>query len=217
MSPRRAAVLHTHRAGGADTLREHLVAATEQLLEHGSVGQLTTRAIARHAGVSDGVLYNHFADKTGLVMAALVRRYGRLLERIEAAVPDPGNGTVLGNVQAYGKDLSELESDVLLHGAGLLAHPPMLHRFWAEIHRPPFGIERLRQPLADYFRAEQEGGRLADAVDVEAAVTVVFGVCAMVALSSRLNPDADRAGLDRHRDAALAVVVTGLTPRTRSG
>lgn len=217
MSPRRAAVLQSHAAGGADTLREHLVAATEQLLGRGSIGDITTRAIAHHAGVSDGVLYNHFADKTDLVMAALLRRYGRLVERLEAAVPTPGEGTVLANVQAYGRELSALESDALLHGAGLLAQPPMLHRFWTEIHKSPFGVERLRQPLAGYLRSEQERGRLADGVDVEAAVTVVFGVCAMAALSTRLNPGADAAGLARHRDAALAVVVSGLAPRDGAG
>jgi AcrR family transcriptional regulator len=216
MSPRRAAVLRTQPADQAETLREHLVAATEHLLEHRSLGELTTRAIAHHAGVSDGVLYNHFADKADLVMAAMVRRYGRLVEQLEAAIPTAGEGSLLGNVQAYGRSLSAVESDVLLHGAALLGHPPLLHRFWAEIHRTPFGIDRLRRPLADYLSAEQQIGRVTAEVDVEAAVTVVFGVCAMVALSARLNPTADRDALTRHRDAALAAAVNGLTSNRRT-
>ena len=209
MSPRRAAVLRTERPDRASTLREHLVAATELLLEQRPLGEMTTRAIAHHAGVSDGVLYNHFADKAELLIAAMVRRYGRLVERLEAATPTAGEGTVVANVQSYGLALSEVESDAMLHGAALLAHPALLQRFWTEIHRSPFGIDRLRRPLADYLAAEQRLGRVTDEVDIEAAVTVVFGVCAMVALTRRLNPTADRGVLNRHLDAALAAAVTG--------
>jgi AcrR family transcriptional regulator len=210
MSPRRAAVMRSHGQDPTATLREHLVTATEHLLEHRSMGDLTTRAIAHHAGVSDGVLYNHFADKADLVMAAMLRRYGRLVERLEAATPTAGEGTLISNVQDYGRALSEVESDALLHGAALLSHPPLLQRFWTEIHRSPFGIDRLRRPLADYLAAEQRLGRVTTEVDLEAAVTVVFGVCAMVALTRRLNPTADPAGVARHLDAALEAAVLGI-------
>src|SRR5215207_3328582 len=162
MSPRRAAALRAKHPGEAMTLRDHLVAATEQLLEHHALGQLTTRAIAHHAGVSDGVLYNHFDDKADLVMAAMLRRYEGLIERLEAATPVAGEGTVVGNTQSYGRALSEVEADALLHGAALVGHPPLLHRFWAEIHRSPFGVDRLRRPLAGYLEAERRLGRVAD-------------------------------------------------------
>ena len=212
MSPRRAAILKANPSDPTATLHEHLIAATEQLLEQRSVGELTTRAIAQHAGVSDGVLYNHFDDKAELLMAAMLRRYGRLVDRLEAATPTAGETTVVGNVQTYGRALSEVEGDVMLHGAALLAHPPLLHRFWIEIHRQPFGIERLRRPLAGYLASEQRLGRIRADLDVDAAVTVVFGACAMTALTRRLNPAADRAGLDRHLDAALAAAVSGFAP-----
>src|SRR5258705_13651647 len=99
MSPRRAAVLRVHEQGQAATLREHLLVATEELLEHHSMGDLTTRAIAHHAGVSDGVLYNHFDDKADLLMAAMLRRYSRLVERLEVAAPTAGTGSLVVNVQ----------------------------------------------------------------------------------------------------------------------
>ena len=121
MSPRRAAILKANRSDPTATLHEHLIAATEQLLEQRSVGELTTRAIAQHAGVSDGVLYNHFDDKTELLMAAMLRRYGRLVDRLEAATPTAGEKTVAENVQAYGRALGEVEGDAMLHGAALLA------------------------------------------------------------------------------------------------
>jgi AcrR family transcriptional regulator len=54
---------------------------------------ITARDIARRAVVSDGVLYNHFDDKHELVVAALVRRFERLVEAFQAeistAAPSP--------------------------------------------------------------------------------------------------------------------------------
>jgi hypothetical protein len=44
-------------------------------------------------------------------------------------------------------------------------------------------------------------------------VTVVFGVCAMVALTRRLNPTAESVGLASHLDAALAAAVNGFGMR----
>jgi hypothetical protein len=112
-------------------------------------------------------------------------------------------------VLAFGRALVDVEADALVHGAGLLAHPPLLHRFRAEIHHPPFGLDRLRRPLADYLAAEQRLGRVAATLDLDAATTVVFGVCAMAALARTLNPGADRAVLDADLDATLATAIRG--------
>ena len=177
-----------------------------------SVGELTTRAIAQHAGVSDGVLYNHFDDKTDLLMAAMLRRYGRLVDRLEAATPTAGEGTVVGNVQAYGRALSEVEGDV---DAPRRRAPRPPAAAAPVLDRDPPAAVRHRPPATPARRlpgAEQGLGRVRADLDVEAAVTVVFGVCAMTALTGRLNPTADRAGLDRHLDAALAAAVSGFAP-----
>ncbi len=210
MAPRRAAAIRDQP--GTATLGDHLVAAADSLLDDGAIGQLTTRQIARRAGVSDGVLYNHFPDKASLVLAALVRRYGRLVERFERAAPMPEGGTPTSNLQAFAVALCDLEADALLLGAGLLADPSLLERFWVEIHRQPFGIGRLRQPLTDYLAAEQAGGGIGPSVDIEAVTTLVFGASAMAALTIRVNRHADRGKVDRQLNAAVATIVSGIEP-----
>jgi AcrR family transcriptional regulator len=212
MAPRRAAALR----GLADhhaTLHEHLVATTDGLFDDASLTTLTTRRIARAANVSDGVLYNHFPDKQALILAALLRRYARLVDRFELAAPVAGQGTVTTQLQAFAHALCDLEADTLLLGAGLLADPPLLERFWTEIHRVPFGIGRLRQPLADYLARERRRGTVDPAIDVEAVTTLVFGASAIVALTRRLSPHADRSGLDAQLDAAVATIVSGIAAR----
>lgn len=208
MAPRRAAVLRDHAA----SLHDHLVAMTDGLLDKAALSSLTTRLIARHAGVSDGVLYNHFGDKGELLMAALLRRYRRLLEAFEAATPEPGQGSVEVNLRVLARGLRDLEASALHLGAGLLADHALLERFWAEIHHQPFGLERLRRPVARYLEAERQVGRLDRDIDVESAVTLVFGACAMSALTVRLDPGADGAAVDRQLDATIATLLRGFGP-----
>ena len=208
-SPRRAAALALRPEGDA-TLREHLVEAVDEFLEHESIHGLTTRTIAHHAGVADGALYNHFDDKAELVVAALVRRFGRLVARLEASVPTAGKGSVTANVQGFARSLVHLNAEAIGTGAGLLADPALLHRFWAEIHREPFGIERLRRPLADYLDAERAQGRIVDDADVDALVTLVFGACVLGGLSEHLGAHAHQPAGHAHLDAAIETALRGI-------
>jgi AcrR family transcriptional regulator len=212
MAPRRAAAIR--HGDPATTLSDHLVAATDTLLDDAPIGSLTTRRIARAAGVSDGVLYNHFADKSELILAALVRRYERLLERFERGAPTVGQGNVDAGLTTFAGALAELDTDVWLIGASLLADPPLLGRFWTEIHRRPFGLARLSAPLVSYLTGERDAGRLASELDVDATVTLVFGAAAMSAITRHLNPGTDAGEIDRQLAAAIETIVVGIGPRT---
>jgi AcrR family transcriptional regulator len=203
-------------------LRDHLVAATDELLDQAAPGALTTRQIAAHAAVSDGVLYNHFGDKEELLVAALTRRYARLVGEFEAhlaaatatATSRAGSlgvdASLEGFIGSFAVALRDLEAAALHLGAGLLAEPALLQAFWVEMHRPPLGLDRLERPLLERLRAEQASVALRGAADVGAAVSLVFGLAAMSALGLRLNPGADRAAADRRLAAGVGVICAGL-------
>ncbi len=191
-------------------LRSHLVATTGHLLGEVPIAAMTTRGIARRAGVSDGVLYNHFADKNDLLVASLVERYATLLGAFEAEAQQVGDGNVESQLQAFARILCHLEAEALLLGAGLLGDPELAKGFWGEIHRAPLGLERLRRPLRTYLEAQRTAGRVSSSIDIDATITLVFGASAMVALARRLNPGADGATLDTHLDAAVSTLVRGL-------
>ena len=216
MAPRRASALGRTSVSGegtdAATLRDHLVAATDRLLDAEGLGALTTRRIAEHAGVSDGVLYNHFADKRDLVLAALLRRYTRLVEGFEARLPAAGEGNLGRNLRAYARALRDLEADALVIGAGLLTDPVLLGRFWTTIHDEPFGLDRLRQPLADYLEAERAAGRTSPDADLRAVTSLVFGATAMNALTRRLNPGIEAAHIDESLDRAVELIARAIAP-----
>jgi AcrR family transcriptional regulator len=187
MSPRRAKAVRG-RVGDdpATALREHLIDTAGTLIAQHPVAGITTRDIARAAGVSDGVLYNYFADKQELIIAALLRRYGSLLFRFDTDLPQPGSGSVEENITAYLRAALDVVAETLPLAAGLMAEPALLQRFIAEIHTQPFGPERLRQPIADYLTAEQRLGRL-KTFDIEAALMLIIGPAIVMGVTSLMS------------------------------
>src|SRR6266542_3329323 len=209
MSPRRAHAVRGragHDPGAA--LREHLIDTAERFLSERQVSAITTRDIARTAGVSDGVLYNYFADKNDLLLTALVRRYGRIVARFEADLPQPGTATVEENLGAHARAMLDLQADALPIAAGLITEPALLRQLIDAIHREPLGPQRILHHVAGYIVGEQRLGRL-PAVDVEAATTLLFGATIMLAFTNLMG-GASREDLARQLPAVVGTLVRGL-------
>jgi AcrR family transcriptional regulator len=212
MSPRRAkAVVDRVGDDPATALREHLIDAADRLIAQTPITTITTRDIARAAGVSDGVLYNYFADKNDLLVAALLRQYRRLVDDFQELVPVPGTGTVEENLASLGSALFALESEFVPMIAGFLVDPILFHRMFAAIHEEPFGIEQLRAPVTDYLEGEQALGRIAPDVDRTAVTVLLMGSTSVMALASQMLPPALAGGGPDVR-AAVNALVRGLRP-----
>jgi AcrR family transcriptional regulator len=192
----------------ATALREHLIDTAGKLLGQRQVSAITTRDIARSAGVSDGVLYNYFGTKHELLVAALVRRYAGSVTRFDTDLPAPGTNTVETNLIAYAQATLDLVTETLPTAAGLMSEPALLHRFIEEIHRQPFGPHRLRQPIADYLAGEQRLGRLG-AFDIEAAITLIMGSAIMSGFAALISgvPAEELSG---QLPGIVATLLTGL-------
>ncbi len=188
-------------------LREHLLDTADRLLAQDDVATITARALARAADVSDGVLYNHFADKNDVLLTALVRRFGRLVARFQAAAPTPGARTIEENLEQLAGSLLDLHSAAIPLVAKLLAQPALLQRFLAGIHQPgePFGGKLIRDLVVDYLAAEQRLGRLAPSGDAAAAADLLIGGVALAALPWAAAPRDD--GLS----ALVATLINGLS------
>ncbi|TYK43787.1 TetR/AcrR family transcriptional regulator [Actinomadura decatromicini] len=203
MSPRRAA------GAGDRTLREHLLATAERMIAERGTAGLTVRAIAREAGVADGVLYNHFANKEELLGHALRARADTIMRGL-GPLPAAGTGTVADNLRVYVRHGLTLHNGLLPALAGLIAQPDVLVRFAALSG----GSGDWRQRLAAYLRAERNLGRLAPGARVEAATSMIVGACHEPVLSALfqgggvaqpLPPDAV--------DDLVTAVLDGLTAR----
>lgn len=205
MSPRKAAALRGH---DDRTLRDHLLVTAEQLIaREGTVG-LTVRAIARAAGVADGVLYNYFTDKDDLLAAAL-RAHVDAVERTLGELPEPGSNTVEANLRTHlGYGLA-LHDAILPAFLGLLSQPSVLAKF-AE----PTGDE-WRDKLLAYLNAERALGRLADSADTDTATALLVGICHDHVLAGLLSGHPPTDPVDP--DAAVALILRALAAAEQPG
>jgi len=213
MSPRRAKAVSGLDGDPATALREHLIDVAERLLSERQVSTITTRDIARTAGVSGGVLYNYFTDKNDLLLTALVRRYTRIVGRFEADLPEAGTGTVRDNLNTHARALLDLQADALPIAAGLITEPALLRQFIDTIHREPLGPLRILHHVAGYLADEQRLGRL-PSVDVEAATTLLFGATVMLAFTNLMG-GVPREDLARQLPAIVSTLVDGLDPASQ--
>src|SRR5437868_11022420 len=71
--------------------RRHLVETAIRLFSEGSYRGTTTAEIARAAGVSEPILYRHFASKRDLYLAALDHVWGKMRSAWETALTETAN------------------------------------------------------------------------------------------------------------------------------
>jgi AcrR family transcriptional regulator len=213
VSPRRAEAVSGAVGDPGSALREHLIDAAVVLLSERHASAITTRDVARVANVSDGVLYNYFADKNDLLLTALVRRFAGLVERLRAQMPEPGSGKVEANLQRVAGALCDLHTDAFPVAGSLLAEPALLHRFMAAIHSAdePVGGRQIRDTVVAYLVAEQRAGRLAS-VDAGAAADLLIGATATLVLTSHLGSGPDHI---ERLPAVVDTLVRGLAPQRR--
>lgn len=208
MSPRRPAAL---RAAAADrTLREHLLAtATGLIAERG--GGLTVRDIARAAGVADGVLYNHFADKEELLAHALHEHVRSVME-VTRSLPEAGSATVADNLAVYIRTALDVLARVTPAFVGFLRQPEVVNRFHGEF--APFEApESLPQRLAAYVRGEQDLGRVRLDADPVAVAALVIGACHDRILPLLFQPPGAKPVLPAgFVDSLVTTVLRGIEP-----
>jgi AcrR family transcriptional regulator len=205
MSPRTAPALRHNNDGRS--LREHLIATAERLIAtRGPLG-LTVRSIAREAGVADGVLYNHFADKEELLANAL-HAHVRTVESRLGELPAPGSETIDTSLRAYVEYGLAMHCAILPAFVGFLAQPLVLRKFSELDERE----HDWRKRLADHLRSERDLGRLAADADVHTAAAMIVGICHETVMSALLA-DGTTTAATPQADAVVATVLDGIRPR----
>jgi AcrR family transcriptional regulator len=185
MAARRARVLRDQDGGDhPQALRHHLIGVTQRLLAaHGLTG-LTTRGIARAAQVSDGVLYNHFADKDELVVTALAERLTQLSAQFHRDCPRPGAQDLRTGLTVLVRRCQQFQTQALPLLGAVITRPDLLHQLLARVHTTGSGPQLLWQAICSYLTAEQEQGTLAADVDPQTLTEIVFSTCQLHVLAS---------------------------------
>jgi AcrR family transcriptional regulator len=99
-----------------ETCRAILAAAEEVFASEGLGARM--EAIASHAGVAVGTLYNHFEDRAAIVGAIVGERRKALLARIDAALAAAEGAPAADQLRAF---LGAVEEHARVHGPVLAA------------------------------------------------------------------------------------------------
>lgn len=162
--------------------RRALLDAALRVFCSGSYAGATTAEIAREAGVSEPILYRHFASKRELYFACLDEAWLRIRGKIEASIAELGPAE---GWQAIGPATMR-EMKVLLPSLWMQAITEAGED--AEIRRHVRGhMRQVHDFFADVLRRMQEVGAMpADRnVDAEAWILVAGGL--LVSIADRLG------------------------------
>jgi AcrR family transcriptional regulator len=175
---------------------------------------VTTRGIARAAGVAEGTLYRHFPDKTALFFAAVLDRHGPILESVKSLPERAGHADVSTNLVDCLTRLAELRADLLPLELALLADPELSRQHPATNAATADPLPGPPEFVAAYLAAEQQLGRIRPGVDTNHAAVVLLAVLFGLAVV----PAPVGNGVDSQLlDSAVRMLVDGIGPADTPG
>lgn len=151
--------------------RTRLIEAAQRVLARRGVVNATTKEIATEAGVAEGTIYNHFADKTDLCLAVVSSRMAEMFSHLpEQAGKRSVRATLIDVVEERLKVLA----DIMPLMSAVVGDPTMAERFRARVaedldSRAPF------ESLTTYLEGEQHAARLGGDVDARMIARILLG------------------------------------------
>lgn len=173
----------------AEERREVTVETVIRLAAEQNPADITTAAIAKRMGVTQGALFRHFSSKDAILEAVMEWVAERLLARIDEAT------------SAAASPLEALEAAFMTHIAFICEHPGVPRMLFSELQRAEqTGAKLVTQTLIQRYgerlrRLVAEGkqhGELTATLDDKAAVTLFIGTIQGLVMQSLLAGDVGR-------------------------
>ncbi|HEX4190231.1 MAG TPA: TetR/AcrR family transcriptional regulator [Marmoricola sp.] len=162
--------------------REDILRATVALLGERGMAKLTTREVAERAGVSEGSVFYHFEDRSGLLKAAFETALEPLhLQRPNLATDDLRT-TITGMSEAIAAFLGS-GLDVMMAAQSDAALRDSLHAFMAD---SDYGPHRGIAGISAYIRLKQQSGEVREDVDAAAVASLIVSDAMMRAAVPKL-------------------------------
>jgi AcrR family transcriptional regulator len=173
----------------ADERREVTVETVIDLAAEQNPTDITTGAIAKRMGVTQGALFRHFSSKDAILQAVMEWVSERLLTRIDKAT------------SAAASPLDALEAAFTAHIEFISEHPGVPRMLFGELQRSEQTvakrmahtlIQRYGKRLERLVAEGKEGGELAATLDDKAAVTLFIGTIQGLVMQSLIAGDVKR-------------------------
>ncbi|WP_286934752.1 MULTISPECIES: TetR/AcrR family transcriptional regulator [Aminobacterium] len=162
------------------------VEAVIELAGEQNPSEITTAAIAKHMGLTQGALFRYFPNKDAILRAVMEWVAERLMSRIDKAV------------HAKASPLAALESMFMAHVDFITEHPGIPRMLFCELQRSEETVPkqmaqtltmRYKERLNHFFEQGKNCGELDGKLDSEAAATLFVGSIQGVVMQSLIAGD----------------------------
>ncbi|WP_275099387.1 TetR/AcrR family transcriptional regulator [Sedimenticola hydrogenitrophicus] len=184
----------------AEERRAITVETVVELAAEQNPSDITTAAIAKRMGLTQGALFRHFPNKDAILRAVMEWVAERLLSRVDKAI---------GSVNSPG---AALEAMFMAHVGFVAEHPGVPRMLFGELqHAGETAPKRMVQTLIGRYgervrkliEAGKAAGELDPALDTEAAVSLFVGTIQGLVMQSLLAGDVQRISRDAPRVFAI--------------
>ncbi|HMM50677.1 MAG TPA: TetR/AcrR family transcriptional regulator [Burkholderiaceae bacterium] len=195
----------TSRYLPADARRAETVDTVLALSAERNPSEITTAAIARRMGLTQGALFRHFPSKDAIWAAVMDWVADRLMARVERAA------------QAADSPLAALEAMFVAHAGFIAEHPGVPRMLFGELQRGADSptrrmvqtlLDRYRDRLRELLAQGQASGELDPQVDPEQAALLFVGTLQGLVMQSMVAGDVQR--VRRDAPAAFATLCRGI-------
>jgi AcrR family transcriptional regulator len=184
--------------------REAIVEATLRLLRERGIARLTTREVARCAGVSEASVFYHYHDRAGLLAAAFAQGLAPLQLLGREGFSGADRRAVL---RRFGAALERFLDEVLPVLAAAQADAQLRQALADFMREHRAGPHRGVDALARYLAAEQAAGRARADVDAQVLALSFIGACTTRAMQRHLAAPVGRLpSLERVVEATDAML-----------
>lgn len=177
----------------ADERRAATVAAVIELAAGHDPGEITTTAIARQMGVTQGALFRHFPTKDAILEAVMEWVAERLMTRVDRAA------------DAAGDPQAALEAMFLTHTGFVADHPGVPRMMFGELQRAGSTapkrmaaamLRRYAERLRRHLIAGRQDGQFDPDLDLDAAAALFVGMLQGLVVQALIAGDVQRIGRD---------------------
>lgn len=184
----------------ADERRAVTVDTVVELAAEQNPSEITTSAIAKRMGLTQGALFRHFHTKDAILQAVMEWVAEQLLSRVDKAA------------EAASSPLQALEAVFMAHIDFVVQRPGVPRIIFGELQRAEETapkrlvqtiVRRYGERLHRLIEAGKSNGELDPALDSEAAAILFIGTIQGLVMQSLLAGDVDRIRRDAPRAFAI--------------
>lgn len=184
----------------ADERRAATVDAVVELAAAQNPSEITTTAIAKHMGVTQGALFKHFPTKDAILQAVMEFVAERLLSRVDKAA------------RSASTPVAAIEAIFMAHIEFVVENPGVPRMMFGELQHAKLTapkrmaqtlIRRYGERLHDLLEEGKAAGELSASLDTSAAATLFIGTIQGLVMQSMLAGDVELIRKDAPRVFAI--------------